>query len=269
MPPQRGSLRKNRGPTSEHSGIEAERCHPTERGGFRKSETRARRLQLFLQACPNHVQARPPVASLAERRPRSEARVHATRDEGRDPERPSPFVRVVPQTCERGFVGRRAGSSVKMIESVYGQLDKTRPIAPRTRRSRRRWAAQSCIGSKSSRRDVRSPVVEAAARRSHARPEERFHDANQHETLGAQRRNRTADTGIFSPLLYRLSYLGEGGDSYSLGGSSSTKRVQRGRRTTTEVPSPSSERMDSVPPCLWTKLLATASPRPVPPGRRE
>ncbi len=28
--------------------------------------------------------------------------------------------------------------------------------------------------------------------------------------LGAQRRNRTADTGIFNPLLYRLSYLGVG-----------------------------------------------------------
>ncbi len=27
--------------------------------------------------------------------------------------------------------------------------------------------------------------------------------------LGAQRQNRTADTGIFSPLLYRLSYLGK------------------------------------------------------------
>ena len=27
--------------------------------------------------------------------------------------------------------------------------------------------------------------------------------------IGAQRRNRTIDTGIFSPLLYRLSYLGE------------------------------------------------------------
>ena len=26
--------------------------------------------------------------------------------------------------------------------------------------------------------------------------------------FGAQRRNRTADTGIFNPLLYRLSYLG-------------------------------------------------------------
>ena len=26
--------------------------------------------------------------------------------------------------------------------------------------------------------------------------------------LGAQSRNRTSDTGIFSPLLYRLSYLG-------------------------------------------------------------
>ena len=29
------------------------------------------------------------------------------------------------------------------------------------------------------------------------------------EIIGAQRRNRTADTGIFNPLLYRLSYLGE------------------------------------------------------------
>jgi hypothetical protein len=27
---------------------------------------------------------------------------------------------------------------------------------------------------------------------------------------GAQRRNRTTDTGIFNPLLYRLSYLGNG-----------------------------------------------------------
>jgi hypothetical protein len=28
--------------------------------------------------------------------------------------------------------------------------------------------------------------------------------------LGAEGQNRTADTGIFSPLLYRLSYLGFG-----------------------------------------------------------
>jgi hypothetical protein len=28
---------------------------------------------------------------------------------------------------------------------------------------------------------------------------------------GAQRRNRTTDTGIFNPLLYRLSYLGLSG----------------------------------------------------------
>ena len=27
---------------------------------------------------------------------------------------------------------------------------------------------------------------------------------------GAQRRNRTTDTGIFNPLLYQLSYLGVG-----------------------------------------------------------
>ena len=31
------------------------------------------------------------------------------------------------------------------------------------------------------------------------------------KNFGAQRRNRTADTGIFNPLLYRLSYLGNGG----------------------------------------------------------
>ncbi len=30
---------------------------------------------------------------------------------------------------------------------------------------------------------------------------------------GAQRRNRTTDTGIFNPLLYRLSYLGQAGRS--------------------------------------------------------
>ena len=31
----------------------------------------------------------------------------------------------------------------------------------------------------------------------------------QNKINGAQRRNRTTDTGIFSPLLYRLSYLGK------------------------------------------------------------
>ena len=31
---------------------------------------------------------------------------------------------------------------------------------------------------------------------------------------GAQGRNRTADTGIFNPLLYQLSYLGKFGSSY-------------------------------------------------------
>ena len=29
------------------------------------------------------------------------------------------------------------------------------------------------------------------------------------ELFNAQNRNRTSDTGIFSPLLYQLSYLGE------------------------------------------------------------
>jgi hypothetical protein len=33
---------------------------------------------------------------------------------------------------------------------------------------------------------------------------------------GAQGRNRTADTRIFSPLLYRLSYLGEKDSLYTL-----------------------------------------------------
>ena len=28
------------------------------------------------------------------------------------------------------------------------------------------------------------------------------------DIIGAEGQNRTADTGIFSPLLYRLSYLG-------------------------------------------------------------
>ncbi len=32
---------------------------------------------------------------------------------------------------------------------------------------------------------------------------------------GAQGRNRTADTRIFNPLLYRLSYLGEKDFSYN------------------------------------------------------
>jgi hypothetical protein len=30
------------------------------------------------------------------------------------------------------------------------------------------------------------------------------------DIIGAEGQNRTADTGIFSPLLYRLSYLGLG-----------------------------------------------------------
>jgi hypothetical protein len=31
---------------------------------------------------------------------------------------------------------------------------------------------------------------------------------------GAKGRNRTSDTGIFSPLLYRLSYLGTSSSDY-------------------------------------------------------
>jgi hypothetical protein len=47
-------------------------------------------------------------------------------------------------------------------------------------------------------------------------------NAQARETAGAQGRNRTADTRIFNPLLYRLSYLGGCGD------------VRRGRRTSSE-----------------------------------
>ncbi len=36
----------------------------------------------------------------------------------------------------------------------------------------------------------------------------RFREALLLNLDGAQRRNRTTDTGIFNPLLYRLSYLG-------------------------------------------------------------
>ena len=36
---------------------------------------------------------------------------------------------------------------------------------------------------------------------------------NVKELSGAQGRNRTSDTRIFSPLLYRLSYLGTGRDA--------------------------------------------------------
>ena len=42
------------------------------------------------------------------------------------------------------------------------------------------------------------------------RPKQRALQAHARRAQGAQRRNRTADTGIFSPLLYRLSYLGAG-----------------------------------------------------------
>ncbi len=38
------------------------------------------------------------------------------------------------------------------------------------------------------------------------------------ESSGGQGRNRTADTGIFSPLLYRLSYLATYANYSLLGG---------------------------------------------------
>ena len=34
-------------------------------------------------------------------------------------------------------------------------------------------------------------------------------ELRQHKSYGASGRNRTTDTGIFSPLLYRLSYRGK------------------------------------------------------------
>ena len=42
---------------------------------------------------------------------------------------------------------------------------------------------------------------------------------------GAQGRNRTADTGIFSPLLYQLSYLG---DNPGIGGTARPGKPQAG-----------------------------------------
>ena len=44
---------------------------------------------------------------------------------------------------------------------------------------------------------------------------------------GAQGQNRTADTGIFSPLLYRLSYLGKSDVRGS--GPSRERRIRRDR----------------------------------------
>ena len=43
--------------------------------------------------------------------------------------------------------------------------------------------------------------------------------------MSAQGRNRTADTGIFSPLLYQLSYLGEGAQWYEISVPPSSARV--------------------------------------------
>lgn len=44
--------------------------------------------------------------------------------------------------------------------------------------------------------------------------------------MSAQGRNRTADTGIFSPLLYQLSYLGEGAQWYEISVPSSSARAK-------------------------------------------
>jgi hypothetical protein len=41
------------------------------------------------------------------------------------------------------------------------------------------------------------------------RPPETQKPAEKAGFVGAQRQNRTADTRIFSPLLYQLSYLGD------------------------------------------------------------
>ena len=45
---------------------------------------------------------------------------------------------------------------------------------------------------------------------------------------GAQGRNRTTDTRIFSPLLYRLSYLGDGPQSYEIPLRPSSVEMHRG-----------------------------------------
>ena len=44
---------------------------------------------------------------------------------------------------------------------------------------------------------------------------------------GAQGRNRTTDTWIFSPLLYQLSYLGKSGTDYAAGLSPTISMVYR------------------------------------------
>ena len=44
---------------------------------------------------------------------------------------------------------------------------------------------------------------------------------------GAQGRNRTADTGIFNPLLYRLSYLGNGAQLNGFGFAVSSERMKK------------------------------------------
>ena len=46
-----------------------------------------------------------------------------------------------------------------------------------------------------------------AARMSDAHREQMKRISHRRNEYGGQGRNRTADTGIFSPLLYRLSYL--------------------------------------------------------------
>ena len=45
--------------------------------------------------------------------------------------------------------------------------------------------------------------------------------------FGAQGRNRTADTGIFNPLLYRLSYLGNGAQLNGFGVAVSSERMKK------------------------------------------
>ena len=44
---------------------------------------------------------------------------------------------------------------------------------------------------------------------------------------GAQGRNRTADTGIFNPLLYRLSYLGNGAPLNGFGRTVSSEGMKK------------------------------------------
>ncbi len=66
---------------------------------------------------------------------------------------------------------------------------------------------RSCRGREGAKRSDKRRRVTEAQRLSVKTKKPRVSEALL-KKFGAQRRNRTTDTGIFNPLLYRLSYLG-------------------------------------------------------------